>query len=119
VSPHPGTWRVDKANDYCSQGAQVTHKAAGLLSEAVIERVAAVVVFGDPDKVLPFPEPLDTREITFCNSADLICDGIPIVKDAHRTYAKDASAAAEFVAERLAISSLEAPEEKAADADCE
>jgi hypothetical protein len=68
--------------------------------------VAAVVLFGDPDKGKPFTPPLDAREITFCHAEDLICDGLPIVDHAHSTYAKNASQAAAFVKEMLDLRGL-------------
>jgi cutinase len=76
------------------------------LSVAVVERVAAVVLFGDPDKGKPFTPPLDAREITFCHAEDLICDGLPIVHDEHRNYEKNAPQAAAFVKEMLELMRL-------------
>ncbi|PFH47880.1 carbohydrate esterase family 5 protein [Amanita thiersii Skay4041] len=80
-----------------SQGAQVTHLAAGQLSSTVQNRVNAVVVFGDPDNGQAFPGGLNDREITFCANGDDICDGGVIITSAHLSYGADAPAAAQFV----------------------
>jgi len=101
-----------------SQGAQVTHIAAGRLSSTVQNRVVAVVTFGDPFRDRALPGVLQSRRKTFCNSGDLICDGLPIVVDAHTTYGsvsidfsdlalcpdvfnQDAPAAASYIAARV------------------
>ncbi|PFH46531.1 carbohydrate esterase family 5 protein [Amanita thiersii Skay4041] len=84
-----------------SQGAQVTHLAAGQLSSTVQDRVNAVVVFGDPDIGQAFPGGLNDREITFCANGDDICDGGVIITSAHLSYGADAPAAAEFVIARV------------------
>ncbi|KAF6763308.1 cutinase [Ephemerocybe angulata] len=80
-----------------SQGAQVTHLAAGQLTSAIQDRVVAVVTFGDPDENTALPGVLESRRKTFCNVGDLICTGQPIVLAPHLTYGSDAAAAAAFV----------------------
>ncbi|KAG6855912.1 hypothetical protein H0H87_009478 [Tephrocybe sp. NHM501043] len=69
-----------------SQGAQVTHLAAGKLSSSVQSRVNAVVVFGDPDNGQAFPGPINGHVKTFCASGDLICEGQAIVLPPHLSY---------------------------------
>ncbi|GLB35408.1 putative catalyzes the hydrolysis of cutin, a polyester that forms the structure of plant cuticle [Lyophyllum shimeji] len=84
-----------------SQGAQVTHLAAGKLSSAVQSRVNAAVVFGDPDDGQPFPGPINNHVKTFCHDGDNICDGGVLVLPPHLTYGDDAPAAAAFVVSQI------------------
>ncbi|RPB27264.1 cutinase-domain-containing protein [Terfezia boudieri ATCC MYA-4762] len=73
-----------------SQGAQVTHLAAGLLSPTLSRRIAAIVTFGDPKRDDAFPSTLNSKSLVICNSGDLICDGQPIVKEEHSSQAYEA-----------------------------
>ncbi|KAF5357980.1 hypothetical protein D9756_001208 [Leucocoprinus leucothites] len=84
-----------------SQGAQLVHLAAGQISSAVQNRVAAVVVFGDPDNGDGFPGVLNGRSITFCADGDNICDGGDIILPPHLSYGANAGDAAAFVASHL------------------
>ncbi|KAF8054229.1 cutinase [Lyophyllum atratum] len=84
-----------------SQGAQVTHIAAGELSAAIQDRVNAAVVFGDPKNGQAFPGPIASRSKTFCAPGDNICDGGVLVLPAHLGYGSDAPAAAAFVVSRI------------------
>ncbi|KAF8421697.1 cutinase-domain-containing protein [Tirmania nivea] len=70
-----------------SQGAQVTHLAAGLLSPTFFPRIAAIVTFGDPKRDDAFPGILNSKSLVICNPGDLICDGQPIVKEEHSSQA--------------------------------
>lgn len=69
-----------------SQGGQLVHNAAKLLSTAVQQRVVAAVIFGDPNRDKSLPPILEARRKTFCNFGDLICDGTSIVLAPHLTY---------------------------------
>lgn len=69
-----------------SQGAQLVHLSAGQIPSTVQNRVAAVVVFGDPDNGQGFPGVLNGRSITFCSTDDLICQGADIILPAHLSY---------------------------------
>lgn len=62
------------------------HLAAGQISSAVQNRVAAVVVFGDPDNGDGFPGVLNGRSITFCADGDNICDGGDIILPPHLRF---------------------------------
>ncbi|KAF5330603.1 hypothetical protein D9619_005197 [Psilocybe cf. subviscida] len=84
-----------------SQGGQLVHNAAKLLSTAVQQRVVAAVIFGDPNRDKSLPPILEARRKTFCNFGDLICDGTSIVLAPHLTYGSDAAAAAAFVRARV------------------
>ncbi|CUS14256.1 unnamed protein product [Tuber aestivum] len=84
-----------------SQGAQVTHKAAKEIPAPLHPKVAAIVLFGDPNNRLPFPGTLDDNVKTFCREGDFICLGLPILNEAHLQYGDDALEAAAYVAERV------------------
>ncbi|KAF8247673.1 cutinase-domain-containing protein [Wilcoxina mikolae CBS 423.85] len=84
-----------------SQGAQVVHKAAGMLSEKEQKGVVGIVVFGDPEKGKAFPGALQGMEKTFCKDGDMICTGSPIIAAPHLLYGQDAEKAAEWVKGRV------------------
>jgi hypothetical protein len=69
-----------------SQGGQVVHKAANMMSSDAARHVKAVVIFGDPDKGKKM-KGIDPSEVdTMCASSDPICYGLPIPLGAHLTY---------------------------------
>jgi len=72
-----------------SQGAQVTHNALATLSSNVASHIAAVVVFGDPDKGKGIRGIPSDKIYTNCASADPICMGIPLPIGAHLQYGSD------------------------------
>ncbi|KAL2214515.1 cutinase [Sarocladium strictum] len=84
-----------------SQGAQLVHNAAGMLSSAVTNRVTAAVTFGDPKQRQAFGTIPSSRTRIFCRSGDNICDGGIIITPAHTQYQQDAPAAADWVAARV------------------
>ena len=93
------------------------HLAAGQIPSSDQDRVAAVVVFGDPDNGSGFPGVLNGRSVTFCNDGDNICEGGDLILLPHLTYGEvslyqrriktvtdklqDAGKAADFVASHL------------------
>ncbi|KAJ6521230.1 cutinase [Mycena capillaripes] len=84
-----------------SQGAQLVHNAASTLSAAVTARIAAVVLFGDPDRVgHPTPPPVGTipaaKVDSFCHTGDIICTGLGGASQ-HLNYNLDAPAASSFI----------------------
>ncbi|KAH6695861.1 cutinase [Leptodontidium sp. MPI-SDFR-AT-0119] len=83
-----------------SQGAQILHNAAEKLTAAVTAKIAAVVLFGDPD----YPDLVGSvpasKTDQICHTGDIICTGKGGA-DAHLTYANDAPAAAAFVVARV------------------
>ncbi|CAG1985154.1 unnamed protein product [Fusarium graminearum] len=83
-----------------SQGAQLVHNAAGMLSASVTNRVTAAVTFGDPKQKQAFGTIPSSRTRIFCRAGDNICDGGIIVTPAHSQYQQDAPAAAEWIAAR-------------------
>ncbi|CEI39834.1 unnamed protein product [Fusarium venenatum] len=88
-----------------SQGAQLVHNAAGMLSASVTNRVTAdvcaAVTFGDPKRNQAFGTIPSARTRVFCRAGDNICDGGIIVTPAHSQYQQDAPAAAEWIAARV------------------
>ncbi|RPB16617.1 cutinase [Morchella conica CCBAS932] len=84
-----------------SQGAQVTHLAAGYIPEDLYSKVAAIVLFGDPDDGDAFPGSLNDNVATFCKDGDRICEGFPIPSVVHFTYQNDVGKAAAYIAERV------------------
>lgn len=107
-----------------SQGAQVTHLAAADLPAATMEKVSAVVTFGDPgtknnlllvcvsyglftDMALDSTSAVanidSSKVLVICHDGDDICQFGDIITLAHLTYAENATAAATWVVEQLGL----------------
>ncbi|KAG6908132.1 hypothetical protein DXG01_005960 [Tephrocybe rancida] len=84
-----------------SQGAQVTHLAAGKLFSSAQSRVNAAVVFGDPDNGQAFPGTINSHVKSFCASGDLICHGQSVVLPPHLSYGANVAEAARFVVSQI------------------
>ncbi|KAJ7223943.1 cutinase [Mycena rebaudengoi] len=84
-----------------SQGGQLVHNSAELLSPDVSARVNAAVIFGDPDNgdAVAGIAAADTKVI--CHKGDNICAGGNLILLPHLTYGRDAKAAAEFIASKV------------------
>ena len=78
-------------------------KAAVQLSADVAGRVAAVVLFGNPNGNDPVPNVDNAGLEIFCNAGDLICAGQAVVLPAHLAYGADAGEAADFIASRVTV----------------
>ncbi|KAJ7236403.1 cutinase, partial [Mycena rebaudengoi] len=88
-----------------SQGAQLVHNAAECLTAEVTARVAAVVVFGDPDRVgrstVPPVGTIPASKVSsFCHTGDIICTGSGGAVQ-HVNYDQDAPAASAFIVAHL------------------
>ncbi|KAF8171580.1 cutinase [Mycena galopus ATCC 62051] len=88
-----------------SQGAQLVHNAASMLSATVTARIAAVVLFGDPDRVgrstLPPVGTVPAANVdSFCHNEDIICTGSGGATQ-HLNYNLDAPAASSFIVARV------------------
>ncbi|KAJ7255116.1 cutinase-domain-containing protein [Mycena haematopus] len=91
-----------------SQGAQLVHNSAKMLTEEISRRIKAVVTFGDPYKDQPVEQiPADDVDI-ICHPLDVVCFGSDLVDslillflENHLDYYLDVDAAAEFIAERV------------------
>lgn len=106
-----------------SQGAQVTHLAAADLPAATMEKVSAVVTFGDPglysdsrahtvhsltfypltDSTAAVANIDASKVLIICHDGDDICQFGDIILLQHLTYAENATAAANFVVEQLTL----------------
>lgn len=87
----------------CSQGAQVIHNGLKQVSADVAGKVAAAVLFGDPDNGQGLQGVSGDKVVTFCFKDDLICKGAPVVLAAHLSYSLDAGAAAAFVKGKIGL----------------
>ncbi|ESZ98878.1 hypothetical protein SBOR_0736 [Sclerotinia borealis F-4128] len=56
-----------------SQGAQLVHNAAKTLSAAVSAKIAAVIVFGDPDNGQAVGSVPSSKVLSICHAQDIIC----------------------------------------------
>lgn len=96
-----------------SQGAAVVHTALGTGATNVIpgavrmngvvgSRVSAVLLFGDPLRLIGWsvPPQFGTRTANFCAPGDPVCAG-GLNPAAHVSYGGDFVAAADFTASRL------------------
>jgi len=84
-----------------SQGGQIVHNAARLLTAPMVERVGSTVVFGDPNypaMVIGVPA---SQQLVKCHDTDDICAGGDLIRLSHLTYAVDVDQAAAFVVGRL------------------
>ncbi|KAF7906579.1 hypothetical protein EAF00_000858 [Botryotinia globosa] len=79
-----------------SQGAQLVHKAAKTLSAAVTAKIAAVVVFGDPNYGQAVGTVPSSKVLSICHDRDIICTGSGGFTT-HLTYSNDASTASAFI----------------------
>ncbi|CAG8961800.1 hypothetical protein HYFRA_00013976 [Hymenoscyphus fraxineus] len=81
-----------------SQGGQLVHNAATMLTPAEQQQVAGVVIFGDPNNGKPVGSIPASKTKVICHNGDNICEGGSQIKQAHLTYRNDAGTAAQFVA---------------------
>ncbi|KAJ8069602.1 hypothetical protein OCU04_000040 [Sclerotinia nivalis] len=79
-----------------SQGAQVLHNAAKTLSTAVTARIAAVVMFGDPDNGQAVGTVPTSKVLSICHNQDIICTKLGWFTT-HLTYSEDAQTASDFI----------------------
>ncbi|KAL0564033.1 hypothetical protein V5O48_018021 [Marasmius crinis-equi] len=84
-----------------SQGGQLVHNSAAMLSSAVSSRIAAVVIFGDPDDGEAVAGISSSRVDVICHAGDNICEHGTLVLPPHLTYGQDTPAAASFIASRV------------------
>ena len=82
-----------------SQGAQVAHNAANMLSQSQSDFINSVVLFGDPDDGKPFGKVQASKVRTDCHLLDDICKGGNLVLPPHLTYCLDVAKEAKFVVE--------------------
>ncbi|KAF2462288.1 cutinase precursor [Lineolata rhizophorae] len=86
-----------------SQGGQLVHNAADMLSAEETDFVNSVVIFGDPDNGDPVGNIAADKVQIFCNAGDNICDGGALVLPPHLAYGADAGDAADFVVQQAGL----------------
>ncbi|KAJ0123001.1 cutinase precursor [Diaporthe amygdali] len=86
-----------------SQGGQLVHNAANLLAsnQAVVNQVAAVLIYGDPDDGDPVGTIPSSKVKIICHEGDNICEGGILVLPPHTNYQIDANAGAQFIASKV------------------
>lgn len=83
-----------------SQGAQVVHNAAKLISAAATNFINSVVLFGDPDDGQPVGSVPAYKVNTDCHVGDNICAGGDMILLPHLSYCHDVYAEAAFALAR-------------------
>ncbi|KAF9255227.1 cutA, cutinase A [Marasmius fiardii PR-910] len=84
-----------------SQGGQLVHNSARMLSSSVASRIAAAVIFGDPDDGEAVAGVPASRTDVICHNGDNICEHGVLVLPPHLNYQMDTPAAAAFIAARV------------------
>lgn len=86
-----------------SQGAQVVHNAAQILSASDSAFVNAVLLFGDPNNGYPVGTIPAQKVYTDCHAGDNICAHGDQVLEPHLSYCQDVGKAAAFALARSLI----------------
>ncbi|KAJ7292529.1 cutinase [Mycena rebaudengoi] len=84
-----------------SQGGQLVHNSAKLISASVAARIKAAVIFGDPDNGQFVQGVSAANTEIICHLGDNICDHGVLVLGPHLTYGLDAGTAASFIASHV------------------
>lgn len=79
-----------------SQGAQVAHNAANMISTAATNFINSVVLFGDPDNGSAFGKVPASKVSTDCHTGDDICLHGDLVLAPHLDYCLDVGTEASF-----------------------
>ncbi|THV08262.1 cutA, cutinase A [Dendrothele bispora CBS 962.96] len=85
-----------------SQGGQLVHNSAKLLTLDVQSRISAAVIFGDPDFGDPVAGVSADRTKVICHIGDDICAHGDLILPPHLTYGVDTPAAAQFIVSKVA-----------------
>ncbi|KAL1595867.1 hypothetical protein SLS60_009557 [Paraconiothyrium brasiliense] len=89
-----------------SQGAQLVHKAADMLTANETAFVMSAVLFGDPDNGKAVGQIEKSRTKVFCHDGDKICDGQALVDQAHLTYSLNVGEATAFALKAKVVEAL-------------
>jgi cutinase len=89
---------------FFSQGGQLVHNAADMLSAQDAAFVNSAVIFGDPNNGKPVGKVAAGDTMVVCHAGDLICAGQAVILAPHLTYGRDGAAAAAF-----AVKNMKAP----------
>ncbi|KAJ7599421.1 cutinase [Mycena floridula] len=84
-----------------SQGGQLVHNSAKMLSAAVTARISAAVIFGDPDFGESVGSIPSSNVDVICHVGDDICAHGDLILPAHLTYGADTPAAASFIVSKI------------------
>ncbi|KAJ6585375.1 cutinase [Mycena capillaripes] len=84
-----------------SQGGQLVHNSAKMLSASVLARIKAAVIFGDPDDGEAVQGISSANTDVICHTGDDICLHGDLILPAHLTYGIDTPAAAAFIASKV------------------
>ncbi|KAF2831879.1 cutinase precursor [Ophiobolus disseminans] len=84
-----------------SQGGQLVHNAADMLSAQDSAFVSSAVIFGDPDNGDAVGKVAAADTMVVCHTGDLICAGQAIILAPHLTYGRDGDDAAQFVVQNM------------------
>ena len=80
-----------------SQGGQLVHNAANMLSAQDAAFVSCSLIFGDPQADRPVNNIPAANQKVICHQGDLICKQQSIILAPHLTYGINANEAASFV----------------------
>ncbi|KAF2644326.1 cutinase precursor [Massarina eburnea CBS 473.64] len=80
-----------------SQGGQLVHNAADMLSADQTAFVQCAVIFGDPNNGKPIGQVPAASSKVVCHKGDQICAGQALILQPHLTYSQNANEAAKFV----------------------
>ncbi|OCK80869.1 carbohydrate esterase family 5 protein [Lepidopterella palustris CBS 459.81] len=86
-----------------SQGGQLVHNAAKMLTAAQTGFVNSVVIFGDPDNGQAVGSISAANVNVICHQGDNICQGGDLILLPHLTYSENATSAATFVAGKVGL----------------
>lgn len=84
-----------------SQGGQLVHNAAEMLSAQDSAFVSSAVIFGDPDNGDAVGNVPAANTKIICATGDLICAGQAVVLAPHLSYGRNADEAAQFVVSNM------------------
>ncbi|KAF5374188.1 hypothetical protein D9758_004595 [Tetrapyrgos nigripes] len=84
-----------------SQGGQLVHNSARLLSSSIVSRISSAVIFGDPDDGDAVAGVSSSRTLVICHNGDNICEHGVLVLPPHLNYQPDTPTAAAFIASHL------------------
>ncbi|OAL53408.1 cutinase-domain-containing protein [Pyrenochaeta sp. DS3sAY3a] len=85
-----------------SQGGQLVHNAADMLSAQDSAFVSSAVIFGDPDNGDPVGKVAAADTKIICARGDAICAGQAVILPPHLSYGGNANEAAQFVVSNMA-----------------
>ena len=89
-----------------SQGAQVAHNAANMITASETTFINSVVLFGDPDDGKPFGQVPANKVSTDCHLGDDICLGGDLILPPHLDYCLDVQNEANSVVSKSGLKTV-------------